>query len=281
VARRQPGTTLLEAGTEPRRGLRLRPAVGDEQRLTLSLAMTVSMRLGRQAIEDKRAPTMHADVDLRVDEVADDGTATYAIEVADVRVDDDGEASPRVTEAVERVVTSLRTAKGKVRVGPRGVSHDLPLAAADDGGLSPALEGFREAFAALFAPLPDGQVGVGARWEVVTHGEQAGLPIQRVAEYRLAGADPDGLDVSVTVSEHAMTGAGGDPMEGGEAAPRPARATAFAATGKGTTQLRLDRVAPTEGRATIDSTTHVELTLAGAPQTVVMGLHVVADLRAR
>lgn len=290
-ARRAAGVVLLEAGAEPRAPIRLSPVVGKTEALRLQLAMTVAMQLGRQAVPAQAVPGLTVDLDLNVAARDPDGTTRYATKVVDTRVATGTEASARVSEALQSAATKLAGARGEATVGPRGITEGfgLDLDLSDEQGLAPTFEGFREAYAHLFVALPTEAVGAGARWEVVSHGELSGLPVQRVATYTLRARDADHLVLDVKLGEHATTPAapaaesarGEKPAADAGGSPGPVRAQSYVAEGSGHVEIDLGRVAPRSGELRTSSTTQVQASFGGEPQAVGMELQVTAKLGAR
>lgn len=277
-ARRVAGVTMLEPGAEPRAIARLEPAPASAQRVSLHLGMDVAMQLGKQAVPAQTVPALDVDLELKVIEPTSEGAARYHLRVTDVRVQADDGGSARVREAVTKAAEELAKIEGDATLGTDGFAADgLDIELADDNGLAPTFAGFRDAYAHLFVQLPSAPIGEGARWEVVTHGDVSGLPVQRVATYTLTHREGDRLTLDVAVAEHTTTAADGERPPEPEG---PVRPLSYTATGKGAVALDLSRLAPREAAITSQSATRVQAAFGGDPTDVLMGLSVKAELSA-
>jgi hypothetical protein len=278
--RRDAGVTLLEPGAEPREALHLRPAPSSSQALGLHLAMDVAMQLGKQAVPAQTVPALDVDLELKVADTPKTGTR-YHLRVTDVRVQALEGGSTRVREAVTKAAEELRKIEGDGTLGSgTSPSEVLKVELADETGLEPAFAGFRDAYAHLFVQLPTDPIGTGARWEVVTHGDMSGMPVQRVATYTLEHRDGDRVQLDVTIAEHTTTPAP-DAAAPPAAPTRQVRPIAYAATGQGEVEIDLSRVAPRTGSITSESSTRVEAAFGGNPTEVLMQLSVKAELAER
>lgn len=272
--RREAGVTLLEPGAQPRAIAARSPAPGAPQSLALHLGMDVAMQLGKQAVPAQTVPGL--DVTLRL-EPRDDAERVH-VSVTDVRVEPLEDGSARVREAVQEAAARLAKIEGDAALETPGSAIEaLDVDLTDDSGLQPTFAGFRDAYAHLFVQLPAEPIGPGARWQVVTHGELSGLPVQRVATYTLKRRDGDTLDLDVAIEEH-FTTAGKDapqPVDG------PVRAVAYDASGEGDVRIDLARVAPTNGSLESESTTRVHAAFGGTPTEVQMILETRVTLAER
>ncbi len=257
------GLTLTAPGAEPRRVLARTPAKGDTQRLTLSLGMKVAMQLGRQAVPAADVPPLAVDVDVTIDRIGADGTH-YSFAVTDVRVGDVSGASERVRKAVLASAVSLTKLAGKGRLADDAGAPELALPGVADPALEPALESFRDSFSQLLVALPSDPVGTGASWQVVRDADIHGFPIQQVATYQVTALGDDAVELDVTFTE-----AGVD-RPSTQAPDAKARTRGHVAKGSGKVTVDLGQLMPTKAAVVSNATTHATLTIAGAPQDVLM-----------
>ena len=263
LAVQEVGLRVTRPGAEPRRVLARTPAKGHTQKLTISLGMKVAMQLGRQAVPAADVPPLAVDVDVTVDRIGPDGT-NYSFAVTDVRVGDVSGVSERVQKAVLESAVSLTKLAGKGRLADDAGAPELNLPGDADPALEPALESFRDSFAQLLVALPEDPVGTGATWQVVRDADIQGFPIQQTATYTVTALGEDTVDLDVAFIE-----AGVDrPTK--EAPDAKARTRGHVAKGTGKVTVDLGQLMPTKAAVVSNATTHATLTIAGAPQDVLM-----------
>jgi tRNA threonylcarbamoyladenosine modification (KEOPS) complex Pcc1 subunit len=269
VPRLTPEVTLLSAGDEPRAALRLRPSPGAREVATLRMGMVVAMQIGSTDVPPRRIPSIEAKLEAVVLDAEDD-RIRYRIETLAVEAGEPGDVSARVQEAVQRAVESMRGTKGTIVVSSRGriERSDLEIPAEDDASLRPTLEGFRQSFNQMFAWLPEGPVGTGARWRAITHFEQNELEIQQTAEYHLVARDGDRVELEYQLTQRAVDGDSvRTPLPGGSL-----EVEGHAATGSGRVVLDLGRVMPMSGDAESAGATRTKVAMGGAPEAVLLEL---------
>ncbi|HTB86256.1 MAG TPA: hypothetical protein VK742_21590, partial [Candidatus Sulfotelmatobacter sp.] len=85
---------LLEAGSEPLKVLRLHPAVGDKQSVTMTLQMNMAMSAAGNSVPAMNLPAMVMTMDSEVKDVSPDGEISYAIVFSSADVVSDKDTPP-------------------------------------------------------------------------------------------------------------------------------------------------------------------------------------------
>lgn len=236
---------LLEAGSAPRRVLRLTVAAGAERRATMRMIMKLA-----QTIDDEAGPTIatppidmgmviHAD---RVEGDEIEGTFRYD----SVNVVDDGSADPALVQALKTSgIDKLTTVSGTLRMTTRGELLDASLSKPAD--FPPAIGQFLDQLEPqlqnMTIPFPKEAVGAGARWSVKTDLTLGGIRTTNEYVYELLEVTGDAYKTKLTVKQTA-------PPQTADLQGVKARITSFVTNGDGNATGRLNELLP------IDFTTH-------------------------
>ncbi len=184
-----PQVTLLSAGSGKKAPLRYQPVAGFTQTLTMTMDMQLAMALrtvpgaAETPLPRARLPKTRFTLELRVAEVATDGTVTLEYRYRSFEVLADPEVAPAVLEATSKSLAELSGVTGRMVVSDRGFveEHRLDLPA----GLSPeakqSLKSIKRSMGQMAAPLPQEPVGKGARWQVKTAVEINGAVLDMVS----------------------------------------------------------------------------------------------------
>jgi hypothetical protein len=231
--------TVVDAGAEPRQPLRLAPRVGDEQRVELRMQMTIGMTLGDRQVPATPMPEVTVVLASTVKSTGD--TIRYDFTVAEARRSE-GEFSDRVLRAVDQAVQAMQQTKGTFAIDARGIFRDAKIDSPElpTPGLRPSLTGFQQSFGQLYPSLPDEPIGVGAKWNAISHFDLGGVPIQQEAAYALLRREGDEIELSVSFTQAASSAIDAP----GEI---QMNVTSFGGRGDGTVTLHLAKVAPLKG----------------------------------
>jgi hypothetical protein len=191
--------TLDDPGSEPRRKLRHRPALGDKRRLALKAdVQSIVARASQRS-------SLRYQVDAEVTAATEDG--------CDVRVSivaasaDDAPAD----DAQERdAIAALVGLAGTMRIDGGGAV----IRGIDGVGKGASLQLFSSVAAAMrdaVAPLPGEPVGKNARWRAVDRIWRGGAALLRTTRFRLEEDGRDGLRISGAVSEQPLADGLPDP----------------------------------------------------------------------
>lgn len=184
-----PEVTLATPGRGKRAPLRYQFVAGATQTLTMTMDMQLAMalRTAPGAVETPlpraRLPKTRFTLELRVAEVAADGTATLEYRYRSFEVLADPEVNPAVLEATSKSLAELSGVAGRMVVSDRGFveEHRLDLPAKLSPEAKQSLKSIKRSMGQLAAPLPQEPVGKGARWQVKTAVELNGATLDMVS----------------------------------------------------------------------------------------------------
>jgi hypothetical protein len=139
-----------------------------------------------------------------------------------------------------------------------GITMKLPP------GLPPSaqqmMSGMSQSFESMVAPLPDGPVGAGARWQVVTRVNNAGADILQFATYTLKARNGSKITLDVAIDQLAASGSIKAP---GMPPGVSASLSSLKSSGGGTTRLDLTSIAPEAGQLSLKTSMDIDVA-AGA-----------------
>lgn len=230
---------LLEAGSAPRRVLRLTAAVGAERRATMRMIMKLAQTIDGKAGPTIETPPIDMGMVIRVDQIEGDeieGTFRYD----SVNVVDDGSADPALVQGLKQSgIDKLTTVSGTLRMTTRGQLLDASISKPAD--FPPAIGQFLDQLEPqlqnMTVPFPKEAIGPGARWSVETDLTLGGIRLNNEYIYDLLEVTGDLYKLKLTVKQTA-------PAQTADLQGVKARITSFATTGEGTTTGRLNELLP-------------------------------------
>ncbi|MEM6993664.1 MAG: hypothetical protein AAF721_24335 [Myxococcota bacterium] len=259
VPAREAGLFLRGAGVEPKQRLVLSPTTGQARSAPVRMTMQLSVGLGGKVVPPTDIPAIALEVATKITEVTD-AVATVEVSTAHAKADGDVQ-SDRVRKALEEAVQHLSAARATVTVDRAGGPSSMTMEHAGEATeLQPSLDGLFDSLLPMFVSVPNEAVGVGARWEVVSHREDGGARLQQVVHYELTAVD-DGV---ATVSWNTERGAVS------VAATEGAHVSAHTAEGKGIVAYDLTTLAPRTSTADIRTRTHARVKFGDTASDVVV-----------
>lgn len=251
-----PTVKLLEPGAAPRRALRYKFKAGASEYAVMDMKMAMTMSMADKEMPKIELPTMRATMHLETKEVTADGDAKLAFDTEKVDVLKDGKADPKLVAALEEELKGLVGIKGHATITPRGIAKDtdfeLPPTA------SPRLKGqvdsMKDAIRNMYMPLPEEEVGKGAKWLVSSRIPLTGAMMDVAATYSLQNLTTDGAQSNVDI---VLSAEPNQPLQVDGLAG--ATATLDSLSGKGT-----GKTAPTFSKLVATGNSHVSMQLASS-----------------
>ncbi|MCA9515531.1 MAG: hypothetical protein KC635_11350, partial [Myxococcales bacterium] len=261
--------TVEEAGEEPRRPLRLALEAGAEQRVAVTLELSMAMTVGEREMPKATLPKARLVVKVTVTAVDEAGGATYDLEIEDAGFDEELPDAAGVVARLEAGLAAMKGLRGRGAVSARGVAQTaaLPTPAGAGPEVAQLLAAFRQALAQLATPLPEEPVGAGARFLVTQQVTQGGLAVTQTTTLSLTSLDAAGFAADVTVTQAAEPGAG-IAVEGG------GKLTRFEGKGEGKTTVAFGRLVPTAASSTVHTEAAGELGEGAAAQAMSLAMDV-------
>ncbi len=171
---------LLDPGESPRRPLRYRPALGDEQKLTVIATMDLALdtdghRMFGRTLENRLV------VRFRVEAISDRGDIDVSFEILESEQTNIAPGSPAGG------LQSLEGASGSFVADDRGGILASDLAALAERGIAGAFF----VLSNYIVELPEEPIGQGARWEIQSSQSQQGMTVPIVESLQLVELDGD------------------------------------------------------------------------------------------
>jgi hypothetical protein len=178
---------LLDAGQPPRRALRYTWNVAQKEQLVIELRTSASTEVAGAKQTDLPLPPVHIAIAIDPRSVSPDGTLEYAWHVTSASVEASSAMPSPVAEGMRAEVAAIEHLKGSARVSSRGVSLGIVVDAdpATDAGTGQMVEQVRQTLRDVAAPLPDEEVGRGARWQKLSQLEAKETRITQTETFTL------------------------------------------------------------------------------------------------
>jgi hypothetical protein len=237
---------LLDPGSPPRRVLRYgwRPRQGET--LTMDLRTAASTEEGANKQPEIELPPVRILVAIDPRDVSPQGDLSYAWHVTSAEVTTDPQTPISLAAGMSAEVAEVEHLSGTGRVTSRGLSEQVSLdalpAADSKGATGQMVEQVRQTLRDVAAPLPEEEVGVGARWEKLSQLASRDARVTQTETFRLASIAGDSGSLADVLAQTAPP----QPLlsPGGEPGTPPARIESMLSSGDGTTRFVLSRLVP-------------------------------------
>jgi hypothetical protein len=260
AARRAPSTEIIEPGAEPRRVLKLHPALGTDETFQLSMGMRMGIRQGGNPLPSVAIPTTVTHMRSKVQEV-DGNVFSVAQSVEAVDLIAQPETPPAVMTQMHAAIDPLVHYRATIRMDERGavlggsvvVPGDLPAM------VKPQMQQLAQNTGQLAAPLPPEAIGVGARWTATAELDQSGMKLRQVGEYVLRSLEGEHAIIDATISQTLLEPEIQVPGMFGTTA----KVGDFRSSGTSTIELDLDHLAPAKVGLQMDLHMAMDMTVLG------------------
>ena len=183
---------LADAGAEPRAILRLTPATGTEDRLSIVLLQSIERQVDSEP-PDAKTLRMSQEVGIAVENSGPQG-ATLRWSIAVPRLQAEGGADASTEQSA---FESLGRGVGTSLLSPRGVASGFALTyASTTPGAEQARIALEEMVRMLGVPLPSEPVGVGAEWDATQLLEVSGVRYQQTQTWRVVARDGERVSLA-------------------------------------------------------------------------------------
>ncbi|HTB84333.1 MAG TPA: DUF6263 family protein, partial [Candidatus Sulfotelmatobacter sp.] len=248
---------LLDAGSEPRKILRLHPVVGDKQSMTMNMQMSMAMSAAGNSMPAMNLPAMVMSMDSEVKDISPDGQISYAIMFSSADVVPDKDTPPATAAVMKTALAGLQGVSGTAKMSDRGVVKSIDLKVPPDAGaqLGQTIGQMKDSFSSSSSPLPEEAVGAGAKWEYHTRLKSQGMNMDQTMTMELVSIDGDTLNLRTTITQSAANQKIESPAMPGQKIDL----TKLTGTGTGTTSLDLNHLMPQT--ASLDETTETAMSM--------------------
>ncbi len=272
----RPEVKLLDAGHGAKQQLRIRATRGATQTLVMATKMSMAID-GAMSIPATQLPIMTMSMPAKVTEITKSGDIKYDVTFTKIDVDGAG-AAPAVVDAVKKAMQGLIGTSGHIVVDARNftTAAEINLAPNVDPTVRQMMDSMMQSFSQLSAPFPEEEVGLGAKWQVMSAINAGGVALNQTTTYAITALDANHVTASVSLAQKA------DPQAfTGPTVPAGVkmRVVTWSGTGKGEMTFEFAKVLATH--ATIDMTSTAKMTIdAGAgPQDIKYTIGAKIDIR--
>ncbi|MEX1366747.1 MAG: hypothetical protein AB1Z98_26715 [Nannocystaceae bacterium] len=269
--RRAPVITVHDAGQQPRQPLRIRVAAGMEEDLEMSVGMRMGMVSGAQEIPSVPVPLTKTRLHAKVESVDDTGFQVRQ-SVTSVDVEAVEGSPPEVVDKVRESIAPLTSYTALMRMSDRGsvlggqveIPRDLPAVVHN------TMQQMTQNLGQIAVPMPEPEVGVGARWTAVNEVPQNGMKLRQTADYTMISRQGDDAVLEVSIVQELVDPEISVPgMMGAKA-----RVSNFSSSGTGTVQLDLAHIAPRSMTMSMDLAMTMDITVMGQHQHMEMDMDI-------
>jgi hypothetical protein len=159
---------LLDSGHAPRRMLRYIWNVRQKEQLAVELRTSASTEAGGDKQPEILLPPVHITIAIDPQSVTPQGDLRYRWSVTSASVLSDVQVPSQVAEGMRAEVAAIEHLQGSATVSSRGISTEIaidPGTPSDAGATGQMIEQVRQTLRDVAAPVPDEEVGRGARWQ--------------------------------------------------------------------------------------------------------------------
>jgi hypothetical protein len=195
---------LLDAGQSPRRKLRYAWHLDQKEQLAMDLRTAAST--GAPGTSEVPLPSVHIAVDIDPKSVTADGELRYAWRVISARTDARDDTPSDVTEGMRAEVAGIARLSGSALVTSRGLAREVtvdPNSSVDAVPGDQMAEQILQTLRDVAAPLPDEEVGVGARWRKLSQLDERDARVTQTETFRLVDLQGDRGTLDDTLAQTA------------------------------------------------------------------------------
>jgi hypothetical protein len=164
-------TRLLDAGEAPRRKLRYTWHLEQKEQLAMDLRTSATTEIAGAAQPEIPLPPVHIVIDIDPRSVTPDGDLHYAWHVSAATVTADPRSPSSIADGMRAEVAVIDHVAGSAVVTARGLCAQIgveALAPLDGGATGQMVEQVRQTLRDVAAPMPEEEVGRGARWQKIS-----------------------------------------------------------------------------------------------------------------
>jgi len=270
---------LLDAGSEPRKVLRLHPVAGDKQSLSMTMKMAMIMSAAGNAMPAMNLPAMVMGMEVEVKDVSSTGEITYTMLFNDVSMATDTNSMPGVADAMKSAFATMRGMSGTGKVSDHGIikSMEMKLPDGADPQMAQAMDQMKDSFHNSSTALPEEAVGVGAKWEYKTKMKSQGMVIDQSITYELVSIEGDTLTLHTTVTQTAAN----QKMENPAMPGLKVDLNKMTGTGTGGNTLDLGHLMPASGTLDEETEINMGMNIGQQKQAMNMKMNIKVTLEAK
>ncbi len=258
---------VLTTGAEPRRELKFRPAINSRQSMTMTMGMSMQMTMGETPLPKTPIPKMVLTIESIVKQVDPSGDIHCSFTYSDVRAIAAPDTPPEMLAAIQKSLKSLKGIKIDLVTSSTGQirSKNLVLPKNIDPVLKQTLSQFDRSIEQLSTQLPDGMLGLGAKWQKQNSLNLGGIQLNQSSTYEIVKIDDTGMTIKTTIAQSSPPQ--DLPMPSSAGKEVKAKLTSLISSGEGESVMLFDSLLPIAGKSatTTDSQTTVQMSPGDPP----------------
>lgn len=242
----KPVVSVIDAGKAPKSSLAYDVAKGAKESYGLGMDMAMKMELGGKSMPAMALPRMNMAMDFQAKDKNPANEIFVDARVSGISLDAKDATQKQVASALQGQLDGLKGLTMSYWVSPKGNVRDVKTTVPPNApqAAQQMLQGMSQSVESMVAPLPAEEVGVGAKWTVLTRVASGGADIVQLARYTLKEKNGTKLTLDMEVEQVAAKDAINAP---GMPAGVTAKLTAFDSGGKGTMTLDTKNMGPDSG----------------------------------
>ncbi len=185
---------LLDVGEAPRQKLRYSWHADQKELLVMDLRTAASTEARGEKQPDVALPTVHVAIAVDPQTVSADGDLSYKWHVTTATSDARDDTPSQLVEGMRSEVSAIARLEGSGVVTDRGLSKEVRVDPGPEGQAAAQgqlAEQVRQTLRDVAAPLPDEEVGVGARWRKLSKLDERDARVTQTETFRLVDLNGD------------------------------------------------------------------------------------------
>ncbi len=179
----QSGVELLNPGIEPRQQLRFTPAANTRQTTIMTMNMNMAATIDDQVMPAIDFPPVKMTLEAGVKQIDPNGDAHIELSYSKVEVASNTAFPANVLESIRSQLDKITGMKMSYILDSQGKAKDVNVVFPDD--IDPNIKQFVQPMLNSLeqlsnSPFPQANVGVGAKWRVLSSVPPVGLPINQI-----------------------------------------------------------------------------------------------------
>lgn len=242
----KPIVSVSDTGKAPKSNLSYDVAKGAKESYGLGMDMSMKMDLAGKSMPAMALPRMNMAMDFQAKDKNPANEIFVDARVSGISLDAKDATQKQMASALQGQLDGLKGLTMSYWVSPKGNVRDVKTTVPPNApqAAQQMLQGMSQSVESMVAPLPSEEVGVGAKWTVLTRVASGGADIVQLARYTLKEKNGTKLTLDMEVEQVAAKDAINAP---GMPAGVSAKLTAFDSGGKGTMTLDTKNMGPDSG----------------------------------
>jgi hypothetical protein len=216
------GVKVLDAGSEPRKALRLHVKAGEKQTMVLTAKIKMDVPTpgggapgagapggarqgGGSPSGSMDIPAVTIPMDITVESVAANGDISYKLVLGDVAVANEAGANPQMVAGIKTALGGLKgiTAAGVMSSRAINKKFELSAATSNQPQMRQAIDQMKEGMSNMGAHFPEEPVGPGAKWQLQKPVKTQGIAMDQTQTYELVSVEGDQLKLKFSANQSA------------------------------------------------------------------------------